>query len=56
MNSPLQPLDRRLLRNRRGARALAATLAAYALGLTWTIVVLVFGLPWAARQRESCLI
>jgi hypothetical protein len=128
MNSPLQPLDRRLLRNRRGALTLAAALAAfvalcwiviqlhgsfpgdsdliswmhdphpgglfaflahvfallgnpivaallilamgplrivdgahwpsdvlagYALGLGWTIVVLVIGLPWATGQRPA---
>jgi undecaprenyl-diphosphatase len=28
-------------------------LAGYALGIAWTIVVLVFGLPWAAAQRDS---
>jgi hypothetical protein len=29
MSSPLQPLDRRLLRNRRGALTLAAALAGF---------------------------
>ncbi len=39
MNSPLQPLDRRLLRNRRGALTLAAALAAF-VPLCWTVIQL----------------
>jgi membrane-associated phospholipid phosphatase len=39
MNSPLLPLDRRLLRNRRGALALAGALAAF-VPLCWTVIQL----------------
>lgn len=39
MNSPLQPLDRRLLRNRRGALTLAAALAGFVL-LCWVVIQL----------------
>lgn len=35
-----------------GAHWPSDVLAGYALGLAWTIVVLVIGLPWAAGQRE----
>jgi membrane-associated phospholipid phosphatase len=40
---PLRVLD--------GAHWPSDALAGYALGLAWTIVVLVIGLPWAADQR-----
>jgi hypothetical protein len=39
VNSPLQPLDRRLLRNRRGALTLAAALAAF-VPLCWIVIQL----------------
>ncbi len=39
VNSPLQPLDRRLLRNRRGALTLAAALAAF-VALCWIVIQL----------------
>ncbi len=35
-----------------GAHWPSDVLAGYALGLGWTIIVLVVGLPWAARQRH----
>jgi len=37
MNSPLQPLDRWLLRNRRAALLLAATLAAF-VAVCWIVI------------------
>ena len=43
-HGPLRILD--------GAHWPSDVLAGYALGLAWTIVVLVIGLPWAAGQRE----
>ena len=39
MNSPLQPLDRRLLRNHRGALTLAAALAAF-VPICWIVIQL----------------
>ena len=42
---PLRVLD--------GAHWPSDVLAGYALGLGWTIMVLVFGLPWASGQRHG---
>ena len=36
-----------------GAHWPSDVLAGYALGLAWTIIVLVLGLPWAADQRQT---
>jgi membrane-associated phospholipid phosphatase len=51
MNSPLQPLNRRLLRRiLDGSHWPSDVLASYALGLAWTIAGLVIDLPWATNQ------